>query len=94
MKGDSKNKHLKVNHTDIQHVQGIKNCVFIVLSGQRIITYHTLRELAAQLPPPFVRVRKSFIVSLHHLRLVDGHTLHVGPEPIAGGKTYRDTFLS
>lgn len=94
VKGDSKSKYLKVNHTDIQYIQGLKNYVSIVLSGQRIITYHTLRELAAQLPqPPFVRVHKSFIISLHHLRLVDGHTLHVGTEPIAVGETYREAFF-
>jgi two-component system LytT family response regulator len=94
VKGDSKNKFIKVKYADIQYVQGLKNYVTIVVPGQRIITYLTLRELEAQLPqPPFVRVHKSFIISLAHLRLVDGHTLHVGAEEITVGETYRDEFF-
>ncbi|NML66024.1 response regulator transcription factor [Hymenobacter sp. RP-2-7] len=94
VKGESKNKYLKLNYADILYVQGLKNYVSIMLPGQRVVTYLTLRELEAQLPqPPFVRVHKSFIISLHHLRLVDGNTLHVGPERIALGETYRDDFF-
>ncbi|MEJ7662812.1 MAG: LytTR family DNA-binding domain-containing protein [Hymenobacter sp.] len=94
VKGDSKNKYLKLNYADILYIQGLKNYVSIVVLGQRIITYLTLRELAAQLPqPPFVRVHKSFIISLDHLRLVDGHTLHVGQEEILVGDTYREDFF-
>ena len=94
VKGDSKNKYLKLNYADILYVQGLKNYVSIVVPGQRVITYLTLRELAAQLPqPPFVRVHKSFIISLDHLRLVDGHSLYIGQEEITVGETYRDEFF-
>jgi len=94
VKGDSKNKYLQVKHADIQYIQGLKNYVVIVLAGQRLVTYHTLRELEALLPqPPFVRVHKSFIISLAHLRLVEGHLLTVGTEPIVVGETYRAAFF-
>ena len=94
VKGDSKNKYLKLNYADILYVQGLKNYVSIHTAGQRIITYLTLRELAEQLPqPPFVRVHKSFIISLDHLRLVDGHSLYIGQEEITVGETYRDEFF-
>jgi len=94
VKGDSKNKYLKVKYADILYIEGLKNYVSIVVPGQRIITYLTLRELAAQLPqPPFVRVHKSFIISLDHLRMVEGHTLHVGAASITVGETYREEFF-
>ncbi|TDN39789.1 response regulator transcription factor [Hymenobacter sp. UV11] len=94
VKGDSKNKYLKLNYADILYIQGLKNYVSIVVPGQRIITYLTLRELAEQLPqPPFVRVHKSYIISLDHLRLVDGHSLYIGQEEITVGETYRDEFF-
>lgn len=94
VKGESKNKYLKLNYTDILYIQGLKNYVSIVVPGQRIITYLTLRDLEAQLPqPPFVRVHKSFIISLDHLRMVEGNTLHVGPASITVGETYRDEFF-
>lgn len=94
VKGDSKSKYLKLNYADILYVQGLKNYVSIVVPGQRVVTYLTLRELEAQLPqPPFVRVHKSYIISLAHLRLVEGNLLHVGTERIALGETYRDSFF-
>lgn len=94
VKGDSKNKYLKLRYADILYVEGLKNYVSIVVPGQRVITYLTLRELEAQLPrPPFVRVHKSFIISLDHLRMVDGHLLHIGNEAITVGETYREEFF-
>jgi DNA-binding LytR/AlgR family response regulator len=94
VKGDSKNKYLKLRYADILYVEGLKNYVSIVVPGQRIITYLTLRELESQLPrPPFVRVHKSFIISLDHLRMVEGNALLVGNESITVGETYRDEFF-
>ena len=94
VKGESKNKYFKLNYADILYIQGLKNYVSIVVPGQRVVTYQTLRELEAQLPqPPFVRVHKSYIISLNHLRMVEGNTLHVGPESITVGETYREGFF-
>jgi len=94
VKGDSKNKYLKLKYADILYIEGLKNYVSIVVPGQRVITYLTLRELEAQLPrPPFVRVHKSFIISLDHLRMVEGNLLHVGNETITVGETYREEFF-
>jgi two-component system LytT family response regulator len=94
VKGESKNKYLKLNYADILYIQGLKNYVTIHLAGQRVVTYQTLRDLEAQLPqPPFVRVHKSFIISLRHLRMVEGHSLLVGTESITVGETYREEFF-
>jgi two-component system LytT family response regulator len=94
VKGESKNKYLKLNYADILFIQGLKNYVSIHVAGQRVVTYQTLRDLEAQLPqPPFVRVHKSYIISLDHLRMVEGNTLHVGTESIMVGETYREEFF-
>lgn len=94
VKGDSKSKYLKLNYADILYIQGLKNYVSIVAQGQRVVTYQTLRDLEEQLPqPPFVRVHKSFIISLNHLRQVDGNTLYVGPDSLTVGETYREAFF-
>ncbi|MGI4833075.1 MAG: LytR/AlgR family response regulator transcription factor [Janthinobacterium lividum] len=94
VKGERKSQYLKLNYADIVYAQALKNYVAIYAAGQRIVTYLTLRELAAQLPqPPFVRVHKSYLISLAYLRLVDGHALYVGPACIALGETYREDFF-
>lgn len=94
VKGESKNKFLRVSHDDILYIEGLKNYVSIYVPGQRIVTYQSLRELETQLPqPPFMRVHKSYIVSLNHIRTIDGNSLTIGQESIAIGETYREAFF-
>jgi DNA-binding LytR/AlgR family response regulator len=91
VKGESKNKFLRVNYADILYIEGLSNYVSIHLPTQRIVTYQTLRELAETLPqPPFLRVHKSFIVSLDKIRMVDGNTIYIQDKEIPVGETYRE----
>ncbi len=94
VKGESKNKFLRLNYADILYVEALKNYVSIVVPGQRIVTYQTLKDLAQQLPQPaFLRVHKSFVVALDKIRLVDGHTVYIGDAAIPLGETYREGFF-
>ena len=91
VKGESKNKFLRLSYADILYVEALKNYVSIVVPGQRIITYQTLKDLAQQLPQPaFLRVHKSFVVTLDKIRLVDGHTVYIDNAAIPLGETYRE----
>ncbi|RYE36086.1 MAG: response regulator transcription factor [Sphingobacteriaceae bacterium] len=94
IKGESKNKFLKVNYDEILYIEGLKNYVSLFTSGQRMVTYQTLRDLETQLPqPPFYRVHKSYIISVDKIRMVDGNQVYIGEQPIPIGETYRDGFL-
>ena len=91
VKGESKNKFLRVNYADVLYIEGLSNYVSIHLPTQRVVTYQTLRELAETLPqPPFLRVHKSFIVSLDKIRMVDGNTIYIQDKEIPVGDTYRE----
>jgi two-component system response regulator LytT len=93
IKGESKNKYLKVSFTQILYIEGLKNYVSIYTPEQRIVTYQTLRELETQLPKPFYRVHKSYIVSIDKIRMVDGNTIYIADSTIPIGETYREDFL-
>lgn len=93
IKGDSKNKFLKVSYDDILYVEGLKNYVSVFMPDQRLVTYQTLRDLETQLPqPPFYRVHKSYIISVDKIRMVDGNTIYIQDQAIPIGETYRDGF--
>jgi DNA-binding LytR/AlgR family response regulator len=93
VKGDAKNKYLRINYADILYVEGLNNYVLLHLPHERIITYQTLKELTDTLPqPPFMRVHKSYIVSLDHVRLLDGNTLYVQDKLIPVSDTYREAL--
>ncbi|MCC9168004.1 LytR/AlgR family response regulator transcription factor [Pontibacter harenae] len=94
IKGESKNKFLKIDYSDILYVEGLKNYVSVFLRSERIVTYQTLRDLDEQLPqPPFYRVHKSYIISIDKVRMVDGNTVYIGDKSIPVGETYREGFL-
>lgn len=95
IKGDTKNKFIKINYSEILYVEGLKNYVSIyTTSAQRIITYQTLRELEDQLPqPPFYRVHRSYIVSTEHIRIIDGNHITIADQSIPIGETYREDFF-
>jgi DNA-binding LytR/AlgR family response regulator len=93
VKGDTKNKYLRISYADILYVEGLNNYVLLHLPNERIATYQTLKELADSLPqPPFLRVHKSYIVSLNHVRLLDGNTLYVQDKLIPVSDTYREAL--
>lgn len=93
VKGETKNKYLRVPHADILFVEGLNNYVVLYLRQQRLTTYQTLKDLADLLPhPPFLRVHKSYLVSLDHVRLVDGNALYIQDTLIPVSETYRDTL--
>jgi two-component system, LytTR family, response regulator LytT len=94
IKGDTKNKFIKVNYNEIQYIEGLKNYVSIYTATQRIITYQTLREFEEQLPqPPFYRIHRSYIVSTEHIKMIDGNSVFIGEQSLPIGETYRDDFF-
>ncbi|WP_242917246.1 LytR/AlgR family response regulator transcription factor [Pontibacter liquoris] len=95
VKGESKNKFLKVAYNDILYVEGLKNYVSLYLPGQRLVTYQSLTDLAGQLPqPPFYRVHRSYIISIDKVSMIDGNTVYIGDRSIPVGETYREEFLN
>ena len=93
VKGESKNKFLKIDYHEILYIQGLKNYVSIFTTSQRLVTYQSLRDLSEQLPqPPFYRVHKSYIISVNKVRMVDGHIVYIGDRYIPIGETYRESF--
>ncbi|SFF88281.1 LytR/AlgR family response regulator transcription factor [Pontibacter chinhatensis] len=95
VKGESKNKFLKVAYSDILYVEGLKNYVSLYLPGQRLVTYQSLTDLTEQLPqPPFYRVHRSYIISIDKVSMVDGNIVYIADKEIPVGETYRDGFFS
>jgi two-component system response regulator LytT len=94
IKGESKNKFIKVDLKDILYVEGLKNYLSVYTSTQRLITYQSLRDFESQLPPnQFTRVHKSYIVSLNKINSIDGNMIHVNDRSIPIGETYKEAFF-
>lgn len=97
VKTEQKGKLLKIDSRRITYIEGLGNYATIHMDDRRKITaYLKLKELAEHLSAlGFIRIHKSFIISLSHLTAVEGNTVSILNEasPIAIGEAYRKDFF-
>ena len=86
-------KNLKVNIDRIRYIEARGNYVYIHDEGKNIISLQSMGDIQAQLPTDgFVRVHKSFIVSISHIEVIESHQVVVSDTEIPVGATYREHF--
>jgi two-component system, LytTR family, response regulator len=97
VKTEHKGKLLKINLSDIEYVEGMKNYVAIYHNGMRTLALLNMKDLEERLPPQhFVRVHKSFIVSVPRILTIDGNRVllkNIKAE-ILLGDAYKQSFLN
>lgn len=87
----SNGKLERVRISEILFVEAMQNYVIIHRPAGKLIVYMTLSGLERQLPADrFMRVHKSFIISLPHVNTIEGHTLFLGPHRIPVSRTLRE----
>jgi len=96
VKTESKGKMTKVNFDEIVFVEGMKNYLSINTNDDRIITLLNIKALEDRLPPKqFMRVHKSYIVSLNKIKALDGNQILFKDMKayVPLGETYRTAFF-
>lgn len=96
VKTEMKGRMVKVLFRDIIYIEGLKNYVSFYTHDERIISYISFKQLEDILPSSFLRVHKSYIISLDRVRAVDGNQilLHNVKAYIPLGETYRNAFFT
>jgi len=85
---------VKVEFADIQWIEGLKDYIRIYLksSSKPIITRMSMKAIEEELPSSkFIRVHKSFIVSVSAITSVRKNSIFIGPEEIPVGENYKDS---
>ena len=96
VKTEAKGKMLKINISEIDFVEGMKNYVAFHHNGIRTLALLTMKDVEDRLPKAqFVRVQKSFIVALNKITSIDGNRIILKgiSAEILIGETYRKDFL-
>jgi DNA-binding LytR/AlgR family response regulator len=97
VKTESKSKITKVDFAEIVYVEGMKNYISIYTSTkERVVTLLNIKDLEDRLPArDFIRVHKSYLVSLDKIRGVDGNQILLKGEKayLPLGDTYRTAFF-
>lgn len=83
----------KVNLRDILFIEGLQNYITLHTTEGRILSLQTMKKVEDQLPPKeFLRVHKSYIVSLRHIASIERSRIQIGEQVIPIGDIYRDAF--
>lgn len=81
----------KINHEDLLYIEGQHEYVSFYTTGKRITALFSLKNLEELLPSDqFIRVHKSYIVSIPHITEINQSTVTVAGQKIPIGGIYRE----
>jgi DNA-binding LytR/AlgR family response regulator len=91
----SNSKFFRVNFSEIVYVQGSRDYLKIHTPDYSLITHQTMNDLERSLPTrQFIRVHKSYIVALRHIRSIYGNSIELGKTTIPIGVSYKDAVMN
>ncbi|GAB2645966.1 LytTR family DNA-binding domain-containing protein [Emticicia sp. W12TSBA100-4] len=84
----------KINLSDILYLEGLKDYVSIYTTTERILTLQTMKKMEEMLPSNrFVRVHKSYIVSLEKIETIERQRIFIGKNTIPVGDSFQKDFM-
>ena len=90
----SNGKYERVFLRELLFVEAMQNYVVLHLMNQKLIVYMTLAGIEAHLPTDlFMKVHKSFLVSITHVSAIDNNDLLIGKERIPISRSLRDAVM-
>jgi len=89
-------KLYKIDYASLIYIEGQSEYVtFHMKDKRRITAYYSLKKLEEELPAnEFMRIHKSYIVSLSNIESVEGNMVTICGQKLAIGKNYKDALLS
>ncbi len=86
-------KTIKVKIIDILFIEGSGNYVTLHTIKEKIMVLQNLKRFEEQLQPyQFIRVHKSFIVSLNHIESIEKGWILIKGKEVPIGDSFRDSF--
>ena len=90
----SGNKFFKVNFSEIIYIEAMKDYLKIHTGGYKLVTHQTMFEMEKILPAKqFIRVHKSFIVAVAHIKSVYGSSIETEKDTIPIGLSYKNSVM-
>ncbi|MDC6390823.1 response regulator transcription factor [Maribacter sp. PR1] len=83
-------KYYQIKLKDILFIEAYGNYVKINMVDRIIVSHQTLTSFTHNLPESqFIRVHKSFIISIDKIELIEGNRIHIKDHKIPIGKMYK-----
>ena len=84
----------KILLAEILYFESQKEYVKIVTGQFEVLTYRRLKDIEAQLKPPFTRVHNSFIVNIRQLSKIQANCIYIGEKQIPIGDKFKDELMT
>ena len=86
-------KTVKIKIIDILFIEGSSNYVTLHTTKSKILVFQSMKTFEDQLLPyQFIRIHKSFIISLPHIDIIDKNLVKIGSAEIPIGESYKGAF--
>ncbi len=90
----SNGKFFKVDYADIIYIEGMKDYLKICTTDAKLVTLQTMNEMEKLLPADqFIRVHKSYIVSLARIKSIYGNNIETTKLIIPIGVNYKEKVM-
>jgi DNA-binding LytR/AlgR family response regulator len=87
-------KYEKVNYQEVLYIEALQNYVIVHTLERKLITYLTISGLENQLPKEqFIRVHKSYLVSLQKIKAVAGHEIVINGTKIPISRNLKEEVM-
>jgi len=84
---------IRIDLDDILYCEGLKDYIKVHITGKTIVTLNSLKKFEELLPDDrFVRVHKSFIISLAKIDSIQNNRIVIGKSIIPIGDNYKTKF--
>jgi DNA-binding LytR/AlgR family response regulator len=84
----------KVPFQDITFVESMGDYVKVFINTKPLVVHQTLQDMERKLPADmFMRVHRSFIISLNHIKYIEGNMVKIDEVMIPVSDSYRRQFM-
>lgn len=90
----SERKMIRINFPEILYIESLADYIKIHLTDKTVVTRETISSIEAQLPQSdFLRVHRSFIVSIKAIDSFTNELIEIGKKQIPISRSYKDGVL-
>ncbi|PRX54271.1 LytR/AlgR family response regulator transcription factor [Flagellimonas meridianipacifica] len=87
-------EYVKVLLEELLYVESVKNHIKVVTEKATLLTLMSISQMEEKLPQKhFIRIHRSFIISLHHISKFNHTYINIGSKNIPIGRHYKQAFF-
>ena len=91
----SNSKFFKVNFSEIIYIESMKDYLKIHTAEYKLVTHQTMNDMEKILSPKqFIRVHKSFMVAVGHIKTIYGNSVEMENATIPIGINYKEKVMN